>query len=152
MPEDNHNDTDDQQRADRAPHPQEAPGANMGLLPPGTQPDYSLSLVDDGRAGAAGAPPPPPSYPVDLLGDSVLYERGNDPVRIAVMTNAQQTYGNRAVQRFLQRSAAGSVPVQRDDSNLPPTPDVTLPTPSLLQPVDLLKQYGLLGDFQYKLD
>src|SRR5204863_4177470 len=79
-------------------------------------------------------------------------ERGNDPVRISVMTNAQQTYGNRAVQRFLQRRAAGSVPVQRDDSNLPPTPDVTLPTPSLLQPVDLLKQYGLLGDFQYKLD
>jgi hypothetical protein len=47
-----------------------------------------------------------PNYPTTLLGDSRLSGRGNAPVRTAVMQRMQQTVGNRAVQRFLQRVAA----------------------------------------------
>jgi hypothetical protein len=47
-----------------------------------------------------------PNYPSTLLGDSRLSGRGNAPVRTAVMQRMQQTVGNRAVQRFLQRAAA----------------------------------------------
>ena len=44
----------------------------------------------------------------DLLGDSRLKGRGNEPVRVALMQDMQQTHGNRAVQRFVQRSSAGT--------------------------------------------
>lgn len=46
-----------------------------------------------------------PSYPASLLSDVRLGGRGNGPVRTALMLQMQRTYGNRAVQRFLQRSA-----------------------------------------------
>src|SRR3954454_17302833 len=133
MPEDNHNESEDQQRADRSPHTTEAPGANIGLLSLGTQPDYHASMVDDRRAGASGAPPPPPAYPVDLLGDPVLYRHGNEPVRVAVTTDAQQKYGNRAVQRFLQRRESNPLAIQRD-GYVPPSPS------SYFQPPDPAKQ------------
>ena len=60
-----------------------------------------------------------PTYSGSLLGDSRLDGRGNSPARIAVMQHAQQTHGNRAVQRSIQRT----VSVQRDGPNfslLPP--------------------------------
>lgn len=47
-----------------------------------------------------GSPPQP-----SLLGDSRLAGRGNGPVLISAMQRAQRYYGNRAVQRFIQRQA-----------------------------------------------
>jgi hypothetical protein len=41
--------------------------------------------------------------------------RGNGPVQIALMTEMQQTHGNRAVQRFIQRAATGSATPAVDD-------------------------------------
>ncbi len=41
-----------------------------------------------------------------LLGSDLLNGPGNESVRASVMQRAQQTYGNRAVQRFLQRTAS----------------------------------------------
>lgn len=50
-----------------------------------------------------------PAYPTSLLNDPRLNGRGNQPVRVALMREMQQTYGNRAVQRYLQRlSHSGS--------------------------------------------
>lgn len=43
-----------------------------------------------------------PSYYNSLLGDPRLNGRGNGPVKAAVMRQAQQMYGNRAVQRYLK--------------------------------------------------
>jgi len=86
-----------------------------------------------------------PLYPTSLLNDPRLSRRGNEPVLIALMRQAQQTYGNRALQRqpadsdqgttgnhieravqrweasrqertHLQRSTL--IPVQRDDLGL----------------------------------
>jgi hypothetical protein len=56
-----------------------------------------------------------PSYSSALLGNRALGGRGNGPVQIALMTEMQQAHGNRAMQRFLQRSPArqGALPVQR---------------------------------------
>jgi hypothetical protein len=72
-------------------------------------------------AGAVG-PASAVAYSGGLLGDARLSGRGNAPVRAAVMQRAQQTYGNRAVQRFLQRSQpAWPTPLQREDA--PPDPD-----------------------------
>src|SRR5262245_48415701 len=47
-----------------------------------------------------------PSYPAPLLGDCKLNGRGNAPVQTALMLQMQRKYGNRAVQRFLQRTVA----------------------------------------------
>lgn len=55
-----------------------------------------------------------PAYPSSLLGDARLSGRGNGPVRSALVQRMQQSYGNRATQRFLQRSAAPRV--QREDA------------------------------------
>ena len=62
---------------------------------------------------------PPERDPVQLyhdamLGDKLLNRQGNALVRVAVLRQAQQTYGNRAVQRFLQRQCVDNVRVQRD--------------------------------------
>lgn len=50
------------------------------------------------------------SYPRGLLDDGSLKGRGNEPVRIALMQDMQQSVGNRALQRYLhaQRRANGS--------------------------------------------
>ncbi|HYO48390.1 MAG TPA: hypothetical protein VEW94_00955, partial [Chloroflexia bacterium] len=45
-----------------------------------------------------------PSYSGAMLGNGALRGRGNGPVQIALMTEMQQTHGNRAMQRFLQRT------------------------------------------------
>jgi hypothetical protein len=48
------------------------------------------------------------AYHASLLGDPRLSGRGNAPVRISLMRQLQQTYGNRAVQRYLQRSKSAA--------------------------------------------
>lgn len=57
-----------------------------------------------------------PSYSSSLLSDPSLNARGNEPVRSAVILQAQQMYGNRAVLRYLQRqkpSAPTPTPVAK---------------------------------------
>lgn len=54
-----------------------------------------------------------PLYPTSLLGDPRLKGRGNEPVRIALMRQMQQTHGNRATRHLLNRS----IPVQRDNGD-----------------------------------
>ncbi|HYO50354.1 MAG TPA: DUF4157 domain-containing protein, partial [Chloroflexia bacterium] len=81
--------------------------------------DFNLHLDDSAKRhseqvfegpthdhGPASAQESAANYPSTLLGDSRLSGRGNAPVRTAVMQRMQQTVGNRAVQRFLQRAAA----------------------------------------------
>jgi hypothetical protein len=71
-------------------------------------------------AGTVG-PESTAAYSGGLLGDARLSGRGNAPVRAAMMQRAQQTYGNRAVQRFLHRSQlTPRTPLQREDA--PPDP------------------------------
>ncbi len=53
------------------------------------------------------------SYPASLLGDTRLKGRGNGSVGIALMQDVQRAYGNRSMQRFLQRTLAAPVAVQR---------------------------------------
>lgn len=52
------------------------------------------------------APAVLPADPGSLLGDPRLNGRGNQPVKLALMRQVQQTYGNRTTQRFLQRASA----------------------------------------------
>src|SRR5438874_7641712 len=74
----------------------------------------------EGASGDLQANESAPSYPQSLLADARLSGRGNEPVRVALMREMQQTYGNRATQRFLQRqrqaNQATSVPVQRHET------------------------------------
>ena len=96
----------EQQRARRAPHQTEHTHAQ--------------------RATAAGIPAIRPSQSATKSGNPRLGGRGNGPMHIAMMQSMQQTYGNRAVQRFLQRTPASApTPVQRQD---PQTPPATPPT------------------------
>lgn len=71
------------------------------------------------------------SYTPYILGDSRIGAKGNAPVRADMMQRAQQTHGNRAVQRFLNNSASAPRSIQRDIFDglgigdwkiLPPTP------------------------------
>ena len=98
-------------------------------------------------ADHAPGPETPAPYPGRLVGDPRLGGRGNTPVRSAVMQRAQQTHGNRAVQRAVR--GGGPVPVQRDGpgaGTLPPVPDFQLTPPSLLQAPDPAARYRLGGD------
>src|SRR4051794_34401530 len=93
--------------------------------------------------------------PETVLSEPAIGGRGNGPVRAAAVQRMQQTYGNRATRRFLQRTPAGAAPVsvQRDDTAaLPPVPNYQLNTPSLLQPQNPADRYHLGGDNQLKLD
>src|SRR5438067_892486 len=92
-------DSDEQKRHEHAELQPEKPSTGVGLLGPGTQPSYAASALADPRL-SDGGPQDPPSYPLSLLGDSRLYGRGNGPVRTTLMLQMQQTYGNRAVQRY----------------------------------------------------
>ena len=56
--------------------------------------DLNAQRADDDRSNS-------------LLSDSRLKEHANEPLRIALLQTMQQTHGNRAVQRFVQRSASG---------------------------------------------
>lgn len=93
-----------------------------------------------------------PQHSNALLGDSRLGSRGNGVVRTEAIRQAQQTHGNRAVQRMLQNAAI--LPVQRDDdktSTLPAVPNVTLNTPSLLQPPGSASRHNF-GTSQLQMD
>src|SRR5689334_4244877 len=91
--------------------------------------------------------------PQALLSEPAIGGRGNAPVRNAAVQRMQQTYGNKATRRFLQRAPAGAVPVQRDDTpSLPPVPNYQLTPPSLLQPQDPTARYHLGGDQHLHLD
>lgn len=50
------------------------------------------------------------SYPPSLLGDSALGARGNSPVQISLMTQMQQTQGNRAARGALAKSSPALAP------------------------------------------
>jgi hypothetical protein len=78
MAEDSGRERDDRQTAQRADR---QPG---GILEGQLAPEYALA--------SRGS----------LLGDSRLEGRGNGPVKVALMRQAQQTYGNRALRRALQ--------------------------------------------------
>src|SRR5215218_2860855 len=60
------------------------------------------------------------SAPISVLHDPRLDGRGNAPVRIAVMRQAQQTYGNRALRRLIQAQRTA------DPAPAPPTHEPTL--------------------------
>ena len=72
--------------------------------------DAQAKEQQDGQASS-------PAYLTSLLGEASLKGRGNAPVRSATMLNAQQTHGNRAVQRVLQRSAE-SAASQAEEENI----------------------------------
>src|SRR5437588_2879327 len=77
-------------------------------------------------AQPTNAPDALPAYPGTLLGDSHLAGRGNRPVQIAVMRQMQQSYGNRAVQRFFDNGRG--------------TPGATLPgAPPALTPAGAIE-------------
>jgi hypothetical protein len=140
MSEDHNGEPDSQQRTARVAVPTTHTGGDIGLLASNKQ---SLSLparVGELPAGG-GIASPPPVYRPSLLGDARLYGRGNAPVLQAVMLQAQQTYGNRAIQRFRQHTiATGGInsirptsvlSVQRrshgaSQSHLPPSSLVTI--------------------------
>ncbi len=84
---------------------------------------------------------------LSVLAHSEAGSRGNGSARAAAVQRMQQTQGNRATREAVQRQAA--IAVQRD---LPPVPDVTLPTPALLQPPDPAARYHLGGDLHLHLD
>src|SRR5690348_11411970 len=64
-------------------------------------------------------------YPLSLLSDPRLRQSANLPARVAVMRQAQQTYGNRALQRMLQ--AGPAVQLQAGAQAEEPQPDGLLP-------------------------
>ena len=64
---------------------------------------------------SAGPADMPPAYSAALLTDSRAGARGNAPTRAAALQRMQQTYGNRAVQRFLQRAAQGAAPAAPEE-------------------------------------
>lgn len=66
--------------------------------------DHSRQHVAETPINTAQAASPyeDPQLPLSLLGDSRLRQSQNAPVRIALMRQAQQTFGNRATRRMVQ--------------------------------------------------
>lgn len=60
--------------------------------------------AEGANAGQGGLETAPAALSGSMLGDPRLNGRGNAPVRVAMMQRMQRTYGNRAVQRSLQRA------------------------------------------------
>ena len=73
------------------------------------------ALSSDGYTAAGAEMGTSQAYPTSLLGDPRLDKRGNTPTAVALMTQVQREYGNRALQRFLQRSSS---PASRSQSPL----------------------------------
>lgn len=73
-----------------------------------------------------------------LVGSTGLRAHSNTSVRANLMQGMQQTHGNRAVQRYVQRSAANGaapLPVQREEEEELKSPRITpLPNPKLELP------------------
>jgi hypothetical protein len=102
-----------------------------------------------GRAAAPGADHEGPAspeteiaspYATSLLGDSRLSGRGNRPVQIAAMRSMQQTYGNRAMQRFLQRTRSALTGAPAVSPQGPPLIQGLPFTPILSLPVAVQRQ------------
>src|SRR6187455_485729 len=55
---------------------------------------------------------------VSLLSDVKLSARGNSAMRASTIQRAQQTHGNRAVQRFLQRGADADTETDAYDDDI----------------------------------
>ena len=88
MGEDSSREADDRKKVQRAEHQSTQPGVGLeGLWDVGDEPAYSDSLLGDLRLGG----------------------RGNQPVKSAVLRQAQETYGNRAVQRYLHSAPSNSL-------------------------------------------
>ena len=66
-----------------------------------TKPPSPVEAVQEGAESA-------PAISPALLSDTRLAGRGNGPVRNATILQAQQAFGNRAVQRFIQRRESES--------------------------------------------
>lgn len=71
--------------------------------------DHQAAEHDRGQYGEA-TPSAQTAYATNLIGDPRLNGRGNGSVKAAVMRQAQQTQGNRAVQRAIQRAAQEEPP------------------------------------------
>lgn len=93
LPEDSGREAAEQYREHRAERASPFPAAVANILPAG---EYLPA-----RGGL-------------LRTDPRLNGRGNLPVRIAMMQQAQHSYGNRALQRFLQGHAI--LPIQRQEA------------------------------------
>ncbi|HEX9988836.1 MAG TPA: hypothetical protein VGE45_10225 [Chloroflexia bacterium] len=87
--------------------------------------------ADQSTTGPEGsiAPENTPTYPTSLLNNPALGGRGNAPVRAAIMRQMQQTYGNKAVQRYLQRARDTATPVSDKGLDVEQTPDHAHSTP-----------------------
>ncbi|MBF6612711.1 MAG: DNA/RNA non-specific endonuclease [Chloroflexi bacterium] len=59
-----------------------------------------------------------PLYPAQMLGDARLRGRGNSGVNAVLIAQVQQTHGNHAVQRYLQRTAAIARPLSISEHNV----------------------------------
>src|SRR5438874_7300735 len=88
----------ERQRAQRAGHVEQTEQTDSGLS--GDQSQVEIA---------------PTSYPDTLLGSTKLGGRGNGPTRTAMIQNAQSTYGNRAVQRYLRLQRSSSQSATSDD-------------------------------------
>src|SRR5690349_17641060 len=71
--------------------------------------------------------------PQALLANPNIAGRGNGVVRAAALQRMQQTYGNRAVQRFIQRCACGEEEapqheLARREGDTPPPQEEELPS------------------------
>lgn len=108
------NDSDVQKRQEQAARQPEEQKADAGLAGMDTQSSYSPSTLA-GAHLSEGDSKDSQSYPQSLLNNARLTGRGNEPVRIALMLQAQQDYGNRAVQRRQHQGATSGkiTPVQR---------------------------------------
>ncbi len=53
------------------------------------------------------------TYPLSFTTDVRMSSRGNTSAHVAVMQRAQQTYGNRVLQRYIQRATASQPALQR---------------------------------------
>jgi hypothetical protein len=74
------------------------------------------STEQEYRTEGPGGDGPSLTAAPSMLGDLRLAGRGNSSLRAAAIQRMQQTHGNRAVQRFIQRtSATQTMPVQRQD-------------------------------------
>src|SRR3954467_14507004 len=107
MPDDSSQDQDESRRPERPEREAEAPEKKGGLPLLGNQTTVAEPLLPDMEMSGEVASSPP-ACPDSLLGDRGINGRGNASVRVAIVQRMQQTYGNRATQRMLQRMKSGS--------------------------------------------
>jgi hypothetical protein len=101
--------TDDMQREH-----EDARAKRQGMIP---QEGYQCDEMRAGtEIGKSMASPPNPA----LIAEGKLEGRGNSPIRAVALHSTQATYGNRAVQRFVQQAISSPLyPVQRAPQSTP---------------------------------